>query len=296
LECASAANDWGTEATGKAADNVAGIRAALQKVAADGKWVIHLECPQASKCGCPYAVEVKHRGDGTADVWQTGGHQFHDPYSPKQLAKLRMGADAEALATLLLRHGVTAAQVTTEVNNHFFRETGSSTGCLTGSISGNGSNSNAASAALYSNARLITSITQVQALQKRLRRDAGFGLTSDEQAVAVQMTVLQKQGCVPFYQPYRQGSQDGQGSKDGKGSKPGQPLIIILQTPFQKRMLLAFGRRLAFLDATGGTNKYGYMLYALVVSDGQPGLMSQRQAPTPGWLPVVCSYNTASAP
>ena len=65
-----------------------------------------------------------------------------------------------------------------------------------------------------------------------------------------------KAGCVVYWQPYRERGDDGQE----------QPLVIILQTPFQKRMLNEFGRRLVFLDATGGTNKYGYMTYALVVS------------------------------
>lgn len=250
---------------------MASIRTALQ-TAAEGSWTIELECPQASKYGCPYAVKVKHCGNGTVDVWQTGGHQFHDPYSPAELCQLRMGQEAEALARLLLRHGILPTQVTTEVNNHFFRETGSSTGCPTGSSSGSGSGE--AGLAVYSNARRVIALHQVQALQKRLRREAGFGLTSDEQAVAVQMAVLQKDACVPFYQPYKQGSKEGEsskedeGSKEGQSSKPGQPLIIILQTPFQKRMLLAFGRRVVFLDATGGTNKYGYMMYALVVSEG----------------------------
>jgi hypothetical protein len=31
-------------------------------------------------------------------------------------------------------------------------------------------------------------------------------------------------------------------------------------------MLAQFGTRIAFMDATGGTNKYGYPLYALMVS------------------------------
>jgi hypothetical protein len=95
----------------------------------------------------------------------------------------------------------------------------------------------------------------VYALQKRLRRLAGYGITSDPKAVAAQMEEYRKVGCVAFWQPYVQHA-DGQE----------QPLIIILQTPWQQRMLNEFGRRLVFLDATGGTNKYGYMAYALVVS------------------------------
>ena len=59
-----------------------------------------------------------------------------------------------------------------------------------------------------------------------------------------------------YWQPYKERGDDGQE----------QPLVIILQTPFQKRMLNEFGCRLVFLDATCGTNKYGYMTYALVVS------------------------------
>ena len=40
----------------------------------------------------------------------------------------------------------------------------------------------------------------------------------------------------------------------------------MLQMPFQARMLDQFGGRMAMLDATFGTNKYGYPLTALLVS------------------------------
>jgi hypothetical protein len=49
-----------------------------------------------------------------------------------------------------------------------------------------------------------------------------------------------------------------------------QPFCVILATTFGLRMLDAFGAgedRMVLLDATGGTNTYGYPLYALVVVD-----------------------------
>ena len=65
-----------------------------------------------------------------------------------------------------------------------------------------------------------------------------------------------RQGCVRHFQPYME---------DSSGEVV-QPLVVVLQTPFQQRMLDQFGRRIAFLDATFGTNKYGYPLYTLLVS------------------------------
>ena len=57
------------------------------------------------------------------------------------------------------------------------------------------------------------------------------------------------------------------------------------QVSFQARMLDQFGRRLVFMDATFGVNKYGYPLYALVVSL-QPSSLAAR-------LGCVCSHTGA---
>ncbi|EFN58954.1 hypothetical protein CHLNCDRAFT_50501 [Chlorella variabilis] len=58
-----------------------------------------------------------------------------------------------------------------------------------------------------------------------------------------------------------------------------------MQVSFQARMLDQFGRRLVFMDATFGVNKYGYPLYALVVQDE-----SGRGVPVSF---MVCSSDTA---
>jgi hypothetical protein len=172
-------------------------------------------------------------GSDNVVVWQTEAHLFHDPLSAEDLGQLRMDPALEAKAEVLLRCGVKPGQVCRELNEV---------------------DSNAVGGA--SNARHSIIPAQVYALRQRLRRLAGYGVTSDPVAVATQMEEYSKVGCVAFWQPYKEGGADSQD----------QPLIIILQAPFQQRMLNEFGRRLVFLDATGGTNKYGYMVYALVVS------------------------------
>lgn len=202
-----------------------------------------------TKCSCPFAVECEHDGHGRVTVWQTAPHQFHDPNSLADLAQLKLDETLEALAIVLLRRGVKPAQVCMELNNMPFAGTAPST-------SGGGDG-----LAFFANARQCVSLAQIYAVRKKMRRDAGFGLTSDPQAVATQMAELMKAGCIGCYQPYKQPDS----SKEGAG----QPLVIVLQTNFQKRMLNEFGRRLVFLDATGGTNRYGYPFYGVVVSGDQ---------------------------
>lgn len=226
--------------------------------------MIKLVCAHSpdAKCGCPFALEIKHCGGGLVDVWQTEAHQFHDPASLADLSQLRMSPRAEAYASILLECGTPPVRVALLVNNMLIKDGAALAGGHDGSSGGGSASTEAGSngstgSTLFANARHFITKEQVKALLKRIQREAGFGLTTDERAVAAQMAVLDKEGCLGFYQPYKQGGEDGAGS---------QPLIIILQTRFQKRMLLAFGRRLSFLDATGGTNKYGYMLYAVVVS------------------------------
>ena len=237
------------EAVGEGPARVASIRAALCKAAA-GWWTIKFGCSHASKCGCPFALEFKHIGSGMVEVRQTETHQFHDPSSVADLAQLRMDPALEGVAAVLLRNGVKPQQVVTELNNQRSVPTTGSNG---------GSSSSGSLLAVYGNSRLTVTKEQIYALKKRLRREAGLGITDDTHAVAELVPALQHAGCLALYQPYKQASA-GQGAT---------PFIIALQTPFQQRMLNEFGRRIAFLDATGGTNKYGYMMYALVVSGGR---------------------------
>ena len=230
---AEAATISGSGEEASAAD-LGSIRAGLQHAAA-GRWTLKYVCSQAAKAGCPFALELQHSsGSDSVDVWQTEAHHFHDPGSAADLAKICMDPAKKQMAITLLRCGVKPFQVCNELN------------------AAGGS----ATLALASNARHSIILPQVYAVQKQLRRLAGYGLTSDTKAVAAQMEEYAKAGCVAYWQPYKERGDDGQE----------QPLVIILQTPFQKRMLNEFGRRLVFLDATGGTNKYGYMTYALVVS------------------------------
>ena len=234
------------------------IRAGLHK-AAQGSWTCKVVCSH-STAGCPFALEIRHpRNSEEVEVWQMEGHQLHDPASLTDLSKLRMDPSLEWYAMRLLSCGVAPQQVVTEINNQPFRPGAAGSNGIGSGIDGIGGGGSLL--AHFSNARHVVTKEQMYALQKRMRREAGFALTSDAQAVAALMAALIQEGCVPFYQPYKQSS----------GQQQGQPLVIVLQTHFQKRMLDQFGRRLVFLDATGGTNKYGYPLYSTVVSMGVEG-------------------------
>ena len=100
------------------------------------------------------------------------------------------------------------------------------------------------------------STSQVKAVIQKRRRSQGL-TGSDVNAVDCLVHHYSEQHSVLHYQPYRPGS----------NSTQEQPVAIMISTPFQQRMLDQFGRRLVFLDATGGTNKYGYMLHTLLVQD-----------------------------
>lgn len=199
-------------------------------------------CARATACGCPYTIEFKHNGSGSVTVTQTEAHQFHDPSSPEDHAHLRMHPQLQSICALLLRLGVKPQQACNELNMEAHRM-----GLL-------GSKGSALQQA--SNARASITLAQVRAVAKQVRRANGYGLTSDASAITAQLEEYARRDCVPFFQPYRAKSEAGKG----------QPLIIILQTPFQQRMLGQFGRHLVFMDATFGTNKYGYPLYAVSVS------------------------------
>lgn len=256
-----------------ASDERDALVAGLQRAAA-GSWKIVFVCARArpTDCGCPYAIEFKHNGNHTVTVTQTEAHHFHDPSSAEDKAKLKIHPLLHTIGTMALRLGVKPMQVCNELNATALRK-----GLL-------GSGGSALEQA--GNARASITLAQVKALAKQLRRASGYGLTGDANAITAQLEEYARRGCVPFFQPYRASS----------GPAGEQPLIIILQTPFQQRMLGQFGSHLVFMDATFGTNKYGYPLYALTVSAGQQVLGSRcwRQAgggqPRNTWQ--TCSWQT----
>lgn len=123
-----------------------------------------------------------------------------------------MSPQAESYAAWLLEGGTPPVRVALLVNNKLIKEGAALPGCPDGSRSGSNSTANAEAGssssggtttgpALFSNGRLFITKEQVKALAKRLQREAGFGLTTDERAVAAQMAVLAKEGSLGFYQP-----------------------------------------------------------------------------------------------
>lgn len=245
----------------------------LQRAAA-GSWKIVFVCARSTACGCPYAIEFKHNGDRTVMVTQAEAHQFHDPGSAEDKARLKMHPLLQTIGTLLLRLGVKPMQVCNEVNAEALRNG------LLGSLG--------SSLEQASNARASITLAQVKALAKALKRASGYGLTSDASAIAAQAEEYQRRDCMPFFQPYRARSEQG-----GE-----QPLIIILQTQFQRRMLGQFGCHMVFMDATYGTNKYGYPLYALTVSAGEQApaqLLAAAGWQAPAQLPTACRQPLAAA-
>ena len=246
------------------ADDVGTIRSGLQKKAA-GKWTLKYVCSHASKCSCPYTLELRHpAGSEVVSVWQTAPHQFHDPTSADSQAQLRMHPRLEAMATVMIESGATPTSICTRLNN-MVHDPADPLG-LGGGTTG---------LQHFSSARVSIIPRQIYVLIKKLRRAEGLGLTSDVQAMAALIDELRREGSVLFYQPYKQA-----GRRSGE-----QPLVIVMQVSFQARMLDQFGRRLVFMDGTFGVNKYGYPLYALVVSL-QPSSLAAR-------LGCVCSHTGA---
>lgn len=109
---------------------------------------------------------------------------------------------------------------------------------------------------ILGNMRLQVSPQQVAAVIKKWRREQQLDV-DDACAVDALVPHYSDQQAVLHYQPYRSATD----------TAAEQPFVLILSTPFQQRMLDQFGRRLVFLDATGGTNKYGYAFYTLLVQD-----------------------------
>ena len=211
------------------------VRAALQRRVED-KWTIKFTCARARSCGCPFALEYRHAaGSATVEVWQTEAHQLHDPSSAADLGLLSMAPEIEDVATFLLGCGIAPHDVWVQV-------------CLKGKP--------AATLEEASNARTNITLAQVRALSKRVQRSSGYGHTSDAAAVAHMAPLLQAAGVLKRYQSYVP-------AREGEAE---QPLVMVLQLEFQERSLAAFGSSIVFMDSTGGTNKYGYSLCAMVVS------------------------------
>ena len=194
------------------------------------------QCNRSPCCACPFTLEFKHDGTGTVSIWQSGSHQFHDPASATDRAALKLSPEVECQILLLLENGVRPLKIRYAQYKP--------------------SNAPASSWLDFGDARFCPTLAQITALRKRMLRDQGLNLTSDPAALAATVPKLREAGCLGFYQPFEAPCTPG-----GEG----QALIIIVQTPFQKRMLNEFGPRLVHLDATFGTNKYGYPLYARVV-------------------------------
>lgn len=237
--------------------DIASIRQRLQ-LKAENSWTIAYKCAQAGKCGCPFELQLRReKGSSTVEVWEMEKHQGHDPASAAERAQLKMDPQVQGMVELLLNCGVKPYRVWCTVNAEQARMGTGSGGSLEAA----------------SDARFNITLEQVYAVRKQLQRAAGYGLTSDAAAVAAQMEELSKHGCVSFFQPLLDRCDSGSGTTSN--GQPAvriqcedgwhQPLVSILQTPFQKAMLAEFGQRLVFMDASGGTNKYGYPTYALMV-------------------------------
>lgn len=232
-------------------DDLASIRQRLQDKA-EGKWTMTYKCGRAAKCGCPFELQLRHaKGSPTVEVWEVERHQNHDPSSAEERAKLQMDPEVKLHVELLLRCGVKPYMVWWQVTAGQLVAGKACTGSM----------------AAASDARWSITLAQVYAVRKQLQRAEGYGLTSDAAAVAAQMAELAKLGVVRFYQPLKERCDSPSDDTVTIQCEDGlhQPLIVILQTPFQQRMLAEFGKRLTFTDATGGTNKYGYPMQALMV-------------------------------
>jgi hypothetical protein len=196
---------------------------------ADGKWTVTYKCSRAGKCGCPFELQLRHaKGSSSVEVWEMETHQGHDPASAAERAQLKMDPKVQEMVELLLSGGLKPYRVWFTVHAEQTRMGTASSGSLEAA----------------SDARFNITLEQVYAVRKQMQRAAGYGLTSDAAAVAAQMEELSKLGCVSFFQPMQERCDSGSGiSSDGQAlvriqGEDGwhQPLIAILQTPFQKRM------------------------------------------------------------
>ncbi len=257
-----------------------------------GHWKLKFVCsrgagrgnPSSSKtkCGCPFALEAVHEPgseyvlvtevralkcafrpvmnmsckgifrDNVIVSWlQHAGHHRHNPNNAESLKKLKLHPFLEAQVLSLYRVGVTPWAIVNHINDM------QRNGTLL-SHPKTGESGAASYLAQFTNSRYKVGINQVKAILAKWRRDQAL-----DGSDAVTLDTFAKQydelGCVLHYQPYRPASKDS-GTDE-------QPFVLMLSTPLQQRMLEQFGKRQVFLDATGGTNKYGYMLHVLLVQD-----------------------------
>jgi hypothetical protein len=85
-------------------DDLADIRQRLQQKS-EGNWTITFQCGSATKCGCPFELQLRHsRGSATVEVWEVERHQNHNPDSAEERAQRRQAGRPEG------QHKVTALQ------------------------------------------------------------------------------------------------------------------------------------------------------------------------------------------
>ncbi len=174
-------------------------------------------------------------------------HQFHDPIAA---SKLRVHPDIEAQIISLHMIGASPWKIAQHISSMQRNGILISQPC-------SGTNGTAGNFAHFTNSRFKVTAQQVKAVIQRHKRSLGV-MEPDANALDTLIQHYTQQGYCLYYQQYKPpATQDSDA----------QPLIYIISTPFQQRMLDQFGRRLVFLDATGGTNKYGYMFHTLLVQD-----------------------------
>jgi hypothetical protein len=169
----------------------------------------------------------------------------------------------------------------------------SSDGSSSSSSAGPGSSSRGSTfPSAFTSLRGRLSLTAIKNVQKQIAQEFMIA-ESDVQAVEQLVSHLQQQGPdspVLFYQPQQVDAEDN----------ITQHLMIVLSSPFGLAMPDAFGAgddRMVLLDATGGTNQYGYMLHSLLVVDewmeGVPAAFlitsDQEAAAVEKFLQVSCS-------
>lgn len=156
-------------------------------------------------------------------------HQNHVPGSAEDNALLKPSAATLKAGKAMLEMGLKPAQIMILVDNAADAE-----------VQDGGENLLAS----YRSTRLRLRLSDLHKLRKQLTRESLIDV-SDVTAVETLVRALQQKGVVLHYQP--------QIVKDGEVA---QHLTLIICSPFQRQMLLRFGGRLSFMDATGGSWKH----------------------------------------
>jgi hypothetical protein len=164
-------------------------------------------------------------------------HTHHTPSSDEDIVHLQPKPEERERVQSLLELGLTPKQVLEIVNNDADIKLGShaTTDCE-------------AYVRQFMNRRQRFTHALIYAERKRLRRRVGFQGPDVE---VVEAMVRTSPDLVVHYQAYTQQ----------------QSFALILSTPFQRRMLVEFGAEMVLMDATGGTNRNGFHLYAMLVGD-----------------------------